>query len=259
MNTITIDVTPQIAQAWLAENNNNRNLREKVVSILAKEMKEGRWHQTHQGIAFYQDGTLADGQHRLNAIIRSGTTQKFAVTFNLPREAAIGIDIGSSREMHDVLRITGAPKWLDKNAVAMIRACLAGLGKNMQKVSPHEITKYADKYHHFILDALEFTGPSKKRLTSALLSANYFCALNAGVDREVVKRFGEVLQSGIALAEHETAAIRLREFLLTVGRPSGGDRLETSKKIQKAIALFNDRVNVIRLRAINELTYPIPE
>lgn len=259
MNTITMEVTPQIAKDWLLQNNNNRNLREKVVSILAKEMQEGRWHQTHQGIAFYNDGSLADGQHRLNAIVRSGTTQKFSVTFNLPKESGIGIDTGAAREMHDVLRIIGAPRWLDKNAVALIRACLAGLGKNMQKVSPHDVTSYAAKHQEFILDALEYTGQTKKRLTSALLSANFFCALHAGVEREVVKRFGEVLQSGVALKPSETAAIRLREFLLTAGRPSGGDRLETSKKIQKAISLFNNRVNVVRLKSASELIYPIPE
>lgn len=71
MQTQIIDVSPTLAQEWLKKNVFNRVLSKNVVSKYAYDMKNNDWTLTHQGIAFDTDGNLADGQHRLQAVIES--------------------------------------------------------------------------------------------------------------------------------------------------------------------------------------------
>jgi hypothetical protein len=82
MRVEIIDITPEIAKNWMANNKNNRSLSSGVAEKYARDMLAGNWTLTHQGIAFYEDMTVADGQHRLNAIILSGVTIKLSVRLN---------------------------------------------------------------------------------------------------------------------------------------------------------------------------------
>lgn len=76
------EISPEQAKKWLEKNDNNRNINYAKVKKMAKDMKEGHWDTTHQGIAIASDGTLVDGQHRLLAIVESGVTVRMNVTFN---------------------------------------------------------------------------------------------------------------------------------------------------------------------------------
>ena len=65
-------ITPTLAGEILRLNSNNRNVRDYMVRQYAQMMKEGRWDENSPAtISFYQDGTLADGQHRLLAVKRT--------------------------------------------------------------------------------------------------------------------------------------------------------------------------------------------
>lgn len=64
-------VTPALAKQWLEKNTNNRNVNFAKVKKMAKDMREGHWDTTHQGIAIATDGTLVDGRHRLMAVVES--------------------------------------------------------------------------------------------------------------------------------------------------------------------------------------------
>lgn len=68
----TVLITPEMAEEFLKHNTRNRNIRLPYVEELATYMRQGKWDVTHQGIGFYEDGTLFDGQHRLHAIIKAG-------------------------------------------------------------------------------------------------------------------------------------------------------------------------------------------
>jgi hypothetical protein len=77
-----IEVTPELAARWLKNNFRNRSVREDVVSAYARDMANGRWVYTHQGIAFNDRDELIDGQHRLHAVILSGLAAvRMMVTF----------------------------------------------------------------------------------------------------------------------------------------------------------------------------------
>ncbi len=106
MKTELINVTPAIAAEWIGRNANNRALRRTVVEALKAAFARGEYVQTHQGIAFHEDGSLLDGQHRLTAIaeLRDGKFPML-VTTGVTGDAYMVMDTGVKRTANDSLRL----------------------------------------------------------------------------------------------------------------------------------------------------------
>lgn len=86
METITPDRAEQILNGLKTdESYKNRPLSDAKVESYAKDMRNGQWIPTHQGLAYYEDGTLFDGQHRLWAIYYSGVSITMMVSYGWPR------------------------------------------------------------------------------------------------------------------------------------------------------------------------------
>jgi len=101
-------VTPTMAQRWLDEcNTQNRCKRGWWLEALCAAMLRGEWITTHQGIAFAASGRLLDGQHRLEAIVKSGMAIEMLVVYGLDDAAFGAIDTGVKRTISD---LTGLPK-----------------------------------------------------------------------------------------------------------------------------------------------------
>lgn len=261
MHTEIMTVSPALAKSWLTKNNNNRSLREDIAHRYAKDMAEGRWVPSHQGIAFYDDGTLADGQHRLIAITIYNKAIRIPVTTNLPRAAAEMIDQHTPRMAHDAIRIAGGESWISKDIVALARVLLSKMGTNTHTRSVTEINAFIRKYDNSLQFAQSLAPQKRRNLTTATITANYVCADLAGVPRDTLTRFGEIMIHGEIAGPHENAAIRLREYLLQVGSAAwiGSARIETAKKVQRAINLFAEGKAITKLVMPEQLTYPVPE
>ncbi|MFP8884155.1 MULTISPECIES: hypothetical protein [Streptomyces] len=107
MHMEVLDVSPQLATEWLTRNTNNRPLSKSTVQQLAGRIQRGEWQLTHQGIAFDEDGTLIDGQHRLAAIVKAGITVPMTVARGVPRTAFTVMDTGRKRTGRDALALAG--------------------------------------------------------------------------------------------------------------------------------------------------------
>lgn len=107
-----INVSPEMAARWLKSNFRNRPVSDDVVTAYARDMINGVWQPTHQGIAFNDRDELIDGQHRLLAVIKSRKTVRMLVTFGL-RSKIEGsdmttmdcVDRGRTRSVADQLKI----------------------------------------------------------------------------------------------------------------------------------------------------------
>lgn len=93
------DITPTMAATWLQFQRRNRPLVENTVQKYMMDMASGNWAVTHQAIAFDQKGRLADGQHRLTAIVRLNRPVRLSVTRNVPEEVLDCIDGGTARSI----------------------------------------------------------------------------------------------------------------------------------------------------------------
>ncbi len=152
-----MDVTPELAKLWLGNNFRNRPISEDVIAAYARDMTNGVWVPTHQGVAFNDRDELIDGQHRLHAIIRSGKTVRMMVTFGLPSKiegsemtTMDAVDRGRTRSVADQLKIQHGLK--DSSAIAMICASLGALcyGHRTRRLSVGQTLEIYRAFEHAV-------------------------------------------------------------------------------------------------------------
>lgn len=102
-----VEVDPHLAERWLGKCVRNRHLRPNVVGAYASDMLADAWQLTGEAIKFDTDGHLIDGQHRLQAVIRSGATVRMFVVWGLATAAQDVMDSGARREARDMLHLAG--------------------------------------------------------------------------------------------------------------------------------------------------------
>lgn len=116
MKTQIREVTPEIALDLLKCNTRNRPLKQKVVIDYAIQMKKGLWKENGESIIMSDGNMLLDGQHRLAAIVKSGTTQKILVVTGVKSDSFDTIDTGLVRSAGDILAIDGVRSYYQKAA-----------------------------------------------------------------------------------------------------------------------------------------------
>lgn len=207
-------ITPDIAREYLSKNVGNRKLSLPNVRQLARDMANGDYELNDQGISFYQNGNLANGQHRLNAIIEAGIPIDIYVTYDVPNEAKM-LDRGKPRSTADVFRIAGY-----EGAIAGTQATSAmnylfyycGLKKTTDSV----LIDFATDNTKNLINAVSVTcsGGTNPISRKAPITAAAFVALNAGIKIESLRSFFEVVNSGFQKEPKDNPAIVLRNYLV---------------------------------------------
>jgi len=100
-------VTPDIAEAWLSKNKNNRKISRYTVDTLARAMENDNWEFNGEAIQFDDSGNLINGQHRLTACVQSGCNFETLVVYGVSFKAVTTIDTGRPRRATDVLTMNG--------------------------------------------------------------------------------------------------------------------------------------------------------
>lgn len=251
METRIVTITPAMAAEWLEGNTNNRNLSEQTVSLYVRAMLSGEWRTTHQGIALYNDGTVADGQHRLHAIVKSNTSQQMLVTFGVQREDAYGIDAHRPRSNIDIVRIGGEANWITPKMISSLSSIYG-----TKKISAAEVIQLCEP----IRDSLVFTDNlfvKHVKGISAVVRAAVTLAHYHNVDEYRLRQFVEVLHTGVVMSSEDFAALKLRDYLLT--NPSrGGSSLneERLNKTQNALVKFLRYEPMQILKRLEKLPFP---
>lgn len=102
-----IKVGPDLAAELLDGNVANRPLSMVRVDNLAAAMLRGEWKFNGDAIRIAASGRLLDGQHRLNAIVKSGVEIECILVRGLPDDTFDTIDTGRPRKASDILSIAG--------------------------------------------------------------------------------------------------------------------------------------------------------
>lgn len=77
------------------------------VRNLANDMRRGKWELNGESIKISKDGTLVDGQHRLEACIESNTSFTTIVAYGVEASTQTTIDLGVKRKLTDQLIMRG--------------------------------------------------------------------------------------------------------------------------------------------------------
>lgn len=253
-------ISPTKAKTYLNHNNSNRALREGVVEQYASDMKSGKWTHCVAPIVFYENGDIADGQHRLWAIIESGVSQDFFVMRNLPRDAGLNIDIGLNRNLVDNARIAGLDSDLTYTVLGAARACALGR-RSRNRMSPAKQLEMLEPIREHVFWAVHH-GPRTKYLSNALMYAAIARAHMHETDEERLAHFCRVMHTGMPNGPEDVVAISLRNHLIKQG-PSGSSTedmwLDNFLRVQNSIWNFMRGVQISRIRAVGKETYPLPK
>jgi hypothetical protein len=134
--------TPEEARNIIVNRNENyRKLKRDKAMEYAKDMAAGKWCEDNgEPITFYENGNLANGQHRLYAVAESGVNIKFFVIEGISKEATETIDVGFKRSSEDAIRykLRGTGKDLTKGAF--------GVAKQVMTLRKHGKTNNQSPY-----------------------------------------------------------------------------------------------------------------
>jgi hypothetical protein len=258
-------ITPEVAASWLASANvSNRSLSDKKVRRIADSIRKGLWRLTHQGVAFYEDDRLADGQHRLAAIVMAGVPVKVMVTYGLPVEVHDSIDKGLARTLKDNMDFIGVK--LTRNQLAAYRCLYAEYDRQLNNaeiwsaqslyVETSEFAAFQVKYQ----GAIDFA--VSVRLQPKIALSQVYAAVAAASlteNRVRLEEFMQILASGVASVQEDSAAIRLREYLFTNTLEKGyPGRFDTYVRVCTAITAFLEHRGLTKLYARRDACFKLP-
>jgi hypothetical protein len=251
-------VTPELAARWLnTKNARNRNISATTVDAYARDMGAGRWKNSHQNaIAFYKDGNLADGQHRLAAIVKSGVSIDFMVYWGLDGSDAYGIDAHRMRNTHDQIKIAGGSDWIGKDIIATARILMA-VSRSGKKVSPQEIYDFCEAHKPALAYSIEYIPKSSfPASVRAAVAAAYYHE-----DHKSLSDWCGVAVTGVTFEPKGRSAITFRERLHkdTGLRSQGGIvREATCKMAMKSIHAYCKGDILTKMFEPKERIYEIP-
>ena len=232
-----INVTPEMAAAWLEKNTHNRDIRQADINQYARDMKNGDWQLTHHGVAFNCEDVLIDGQHRLWAVIESGATVPMLVTYGLPIEVQLVIDDNFQRGSKDFLTLTDKFGRVTATECAVLKRMLKGVGGWARLSHPEELSAFGLHLAavRFSLSAFQ---TKVARVTSASVLAVVARAYYSPYDKADILAFCEVMHSGICQNKKLKPALLLREALMRGSKGKSWHPSEVYKKTQAVLLAY---------------------
>lgn len=256
-------VTPAMAEQWLEKNyQHQRAIRWRDVERYAEAMRTGRWKLSPQGVAFTDTGKLADGQHRLWAIVQSETAVRLAVTRGMSEDAYVALDQGRVRSISDV---SGLP-WATPRLVGAARSMARGPGQGHWTLfddrEPELLLKFITKHETALRYICDMGTDSPRRAGFGVLKAPVLgCLARASyhVPKNRIERFVDILVTGEINAEAERGVLHFRDMLLGLGRAgASATRTATYQKCQRALKALLDEDPLRYIVALEADIFPLP-
>lgn len=229
INTKIVSVTPAMAAEFLKSNLTNRAVRIAQVNRLKNEILAERWMVTHQGIAFADDGSLIDGQHRLMAIQASGKTVQLMVTRGVLKKTGRNgdslfamdvIDCGKNRTAADQLNLMHGVKNANLTAATcrvIVETCLNGHGgASIKGLTVGQCMGILHIYGDAIGELIRVADSkvAKKAAVIAVLTLGYHC------DPQIAIEFMAALSTGEDVRRGDPV-YHLRERIINAGVGAG--------------------------------------
>ena len=215
-----INVTPAMAADWLEHNMpNNRKVKKSVVKRYAEDMARGAWEKSYEPIVINKDGLLENGQHRLNAVILANVPVLMYVITNA--DSAPGTyDRGAARTIRDSLYVRNNidRRYAQNLHIAVVNSIYSDFG--IQKASDTIIEKFLENYGQLI-DTIACAANQKKGSKdlcrkASIVKTLFYAVYSGYTDIDTIYNFCLVVNSGFSSSEKESAAIVMRNQLLSL-------------------------------------------
>ncbi len=243
---------------------NNRNKKDRRVSIYASDMKHDRWPQTHQGLAFSYNldkgkWEMYDGHNRCQAALTAEVDFKTLIFFMPPsfsEEAKPKTDTGASRNIRDAAAIMGmnvSTRW-----PVIVRGIAFG-GTNFNKTVSNDAIFDA---YEIIKDSVDFTLKAFNKSLAGLSTKGVMAAVGRAyyhVDHEKLEQFVKIVFSGLATDPSHVSAVKLARWLVRDQRGGGIGQYETYCMAASAIQAFVRGEEIQRLSPVRVDPFALPE
>lgn len=234
-------VTPRMAKHYLESQHQNRSLSEATVAKYCATMLAGDWRITQQGIAFHINGSLCDGQHRMEALSRLEGKLNGLWMFvcrGLQEEDIAVLDNPRIRTASDRLAIL---RGIDHAAcrVAIVRMLLGSWGN-----LPDSVLNRAVAEHEMATNWL-LAVPGSQRLAAPLQAAVVYAY---PINKDLVTSFLEALIGGEDLKKG-TAAYAARVYIVEKKQAhSQRERQATFRRTLSALAYHVQNKPLMKLQ-----------
>ena len=268
----TIKISPALAKEMLKKNKSNRKFSVLRAARLAEDMASGLWRRTGEAISFLRNGNLLSGQHRLNAIIQSGTTQEFTVAFCADEDATMYEGMGTKFTANDHLSRNGFKELSSLNGGAIIRHMRFAFSNPRGSMRAHEVISFANKYKEAVSFAAQcFQGIRDRRIAIAPILAVIARAYVAKPSKRAdIKRFCTIMRDGVIpktamgkpliIEDRDRCPMAMRELLIQQRNHRAADICQTYRKMETALVRFmTEREVTAPLFGSREELFAIPE
>lgn len=226
LNIEVLEITPDMAGAWLERGGRNRKVSQRLVTRLASAIRRGEWILTGDSIKLDAQQQVVDGQHRLHAIVMAGIAVTSLVVRNVGAAAQDVIDTGRPRLAADVLAMHGHPSGPALAAAARLVMIYEHFGRiNVSNrevnvlVSNTAILHYVEA-HPDVLDAVHLADSLRSAgLGGGTGSLGGVLTVLLRKDAEATREFAYSLASGANLAVN-SPILKLRNRLVSERRES---------------------------------------
>lgn len=197
--TTIIDITPKKAEELLKLNTNNfRNVDSHRVKKYSRAMQLGFWEENGEPIQLYEDGTLANGQHRLHAVVDSGVTLKNIVVVTGINRNVSTFDDGKTRTMVQKARAKGFN--LNVSEIGAI-GLIMNNADNVGKYEGNELMAFYGKLTDF--DVVSFATRKGANhpilLNSSAIAAIYCAYLLKKITLNEIETFAQICNTGLPI------------------------------------------------------------
>lgn len=249
MKVSIVNITQKKAVEMLKSNTMNRSINKPQLNMIKRAMIDGRWRLTHQGIAIYKNGDIADGQHRLTAIAETGISCKMTLFKELDydKDTVLAIDCGKARTVKDSAEIAGHKIKTSDGSLA--KAFEFGYSQQFPKLNHAEIYDLIIKHKSLIDNVASLFSKSFKGVTIVTVKTAASEMLGANPDRhDEIKSFCNTLITGEYSEPIMANAVKLRNKLLSDRYTCGEMRLKSYLMTVSALekTLSNKKIKVIK-------------
>ena len=260
-------ITPAIAEEMLKMNTMNRMLLKDHLWEYARLMRNGLWKENSgEPIKIATDGTILDGQYRLNALILTKISLEFLIVSDLEKDIFTVLDSGKRRSSYDVLHIAGVSQ-AGKVSSMVIRYIKLHGGKVLSEdgtryISSSEILSMYNSRSKFwdavVLMSESWYVKSQHILSGADIGGVY--AFLHGINEEDAFTFMDILCTGVNL-EFNNPIKLLRDKLIfsRINKKFSFTKAHKTALIFKAWNLFRNKKTIKILKYDSNVEdFPIP-
>lgn len=195
-------VTPELAQEWLADKwEEQRKLRDPHMQRLCNDMNSGNFKLGPDAILRIK-GKLANGQHRLTAVVMTGKPQLFLVMTSNDPELYKVVDAGMKRTVADAIQtlpynnhLPAIARWVQSYQYGYSTTASTGADCiKLRRQSQLETINYVMENSELLIEAASFAGTlyeKTKLLQGSIGGAVYAICSISGRDMTVCKSFLE--------------------------------------------------------------------